>query len=164
MEMRKLSMRKIIEVLRPKFRHPMSNQQIAKSCSLSRTTVPDYLDRMLLAGLLWALDPALDNATLDGMLFPHNAPLPSADRGMYPVEYLFNELKRKRVTIDDHELFSTIVATQLPISNWHDNIKDPTIADAILDRLIHNAHKIILKGESMTKIRSTFPNWNNSEK
>jgi len=55
---------------------------------------------------------------------------------------------------DRHGLCSTIVATQLPIESWHDNIRDPTIADAILDRLIHNAHKINLKGESMRKLRS----------
>ena len=55
---------------------------------------------------------------------------------------------------DRHALSSTIVATQLPIESWHDNIRDPTIADAILDRLIHNAHKINLKGESMRKLRS----------
>lgn len=65
---------------------------------------------------------------------------------------------------DRHGLFSTIVATQLPITDWHDNIKDPTIADAILDRLIHNAHKITLKGDSMRKIRSRLTNGNNSEK
>lgn len=58
---------------------------------------------------------------------------------------------------DRHLLSSTIVATQLPIENWHDNIRDPTIADAILDRLIHNAHKINLKGESMRKLRSKAP-------
>lgn len=65
---------------------------------------------------------------------------------------------------DRHGLFSTVLATQLPISDWHDNIKDPTIADAILDRLIHNAHKIALNGESMRKIRSRLTNKNNSEK
>jgi len=56
-----------------------------------------------------------------------------------------------------HSLGSTIVSTQLPIESWHDNIQDPTIADAILDRLIHNAHKINLKGESMRKLRSNTP-------
>jgi len=65
---------------------------------------------------------------------------------------------------DRHGLFSTVVATQLPINAWHDNIKDPTIADAILDRLIHNAHKITLKGESMRKIRSRLTKEINSEK
>jgi len=56
------------------------------------------------------------------------------------------------VVEDRHAFCSTIVATQLPIENWHENIRDPTIADAILDRLIHNAHKINLKGESMRKL------------
>ena len=58
---------------------------------------------------------------------------------------------------DRHCLSSTIVATQLPIENWHDNIRDPTMADAILDRLVHNAHKINLKGESMRKLRAKAP-------
>jgi len=65
---------------------------------------------------------------------------------------------------DRHGLSSTIITTQLPISNWHDTIKDPTIADAILDRLIHNAHKITLKGESMRKLRSSLTIKKNSEK
>jgi len=52
---------------------------------------------------------------------------------------------------DRYELASTIVTSQLPIDLWHDNIGDPTIADAILDRLVHNSHKIILKGSSMRK-------------
>lgn len=68
------------------------------------------------------------------------------------------------VVEDRHGLASTIVATQLPISNWYENIQDPTIADAILDRLIHNAHKINLKGESMRKLRSSLTKEKNSEK
>ncbi len=46
---------------------------------------------------------------------------------------------------------STIVTSQLPVSSWHESIGDPTLADAILDRLIHNAHRIELKGDSMRK-------------
>jgi DNA replication protein DnaC len=46
---------------------------------------------------------------------------------------------------------STIVTSQLPVEAWHEAIGDPTIADAILDRIIHNAHKINLKGDSMRK-------------
>jgi len=57
---------------------------------------------------------------------------------------------------DRHGTASTIVTTQLPIEHWHENIRDPTIADAILDRLVHNAHKINLKGESMRKLRSNL--------
>jgi DNA replication protein DnaC len=55
---------------------------------------------------------------------------------------------------DRHQCTSTIVTSQLPLKHWHDFIGDPTLADAILDRLIHNAHKIELKGESMRKKKS----------
>lgn len=46
---------------------------------------------------------------------------------------------------------STIITAQLPVSGWHDMIGDPTIADAILDRIVHNAHRIELKGDSMRR-------------
>lgn len=62
---------------------------------------------------------------------------------------------------DRHTTASTIVATQIPVEHWHENIRDPTIADAILDRLVHNAHKINLKGESMRKLRSDLTMNNN---
>jgi DNA replication protein DnaC len=55
---------------------------------------------------------------------------------------------------DRHGSASTIVTSQLPIENWHEHIGDPTIADAILDRLIHNAHKIKMKGGSMRRKHS----------
>jgi len=46
---------------------------------------------------------------------------------------------------------STIITAQLPVSGWHDMIGEPTIADAILDRIVHNAHRIDLKGDSMRR-------------
>ena len=46
---------------------------------------------------------------------------------------------------------STIVTSQLPVEHWHEIIGDPTLADAILDRLVHNAHRLNLKGESLRK-------------
>ena len=52
---------------------------------------------------------------------------------------------------------STIITAQLPVSGWHDMIGEPTIADAILDRIVHNAHRIDLKGDS---IRRTDQNRN----
>lgn len=52
---------------------------------------------------------------------------------------------------DRHNQSSTIVTSQLPVSKWHASIGDATLADAILDRLAHNAHRINLKGESMRK-------------
>jgi hypothetical protein len=48
---------------------------------------------------------------------------------------------------------STIVTSQLPMSAWHDVVGDPTYADAILDRLVHNAHRIELSGESLRRAR-----------
>lgn len=57
---------------------------------------------------------------------------------------------------DRHNKKTTIVTSQLPVENWHDFINDPTLADAILDRLLHNAHKINLKGESMRKLMTTL--------
>jgi len=55
--------------------------------------------------------------------------------------------------IDDRaQARSTIIASQLPIETWHGVIGDATVADAILDRLVHGAHKLTLKGESMRKI------------
>jgi DNA replication protein DnaC len=48
-------------------------------------------------------------------------------------------------------LHSTLVTNQLPVNRWFDYLGDPTLADAILDRLIHNAHRIPLRGESMRK-------------
>ena len=46
---------------------------------------------------------------------------------------------------------STILTSQLPIGRWHEQIGDPTLADGILDRLVHNAHRIEMQGESMRK-------------
>jgi len=67
--------------------------------------------------------------------------------------------------IEDRQgIGSTIISTQVPMKSWFDAIGDPTIADAVLDRLIHNAHKINLKGESMRKIRSPLTKKNKSGK
>jgi DNA replication protein DnaC len=52
---------------------------------------------------------------------------------------------------DRHAKQATIVASQLPVSTWYDIIPDSTIADAILDRIIHTAIRIELKGESLRK-------------
>ena len=52
---------------------------------------------------------------------------------------------------DRHNLKSTMITSQMPVEHWHELIGDPTLADAILDRLIHNAHRVPLKGESLRK-------------
>ena len=55
---------------------------------------------------------------------------------------------------DRHRLRSTLITSQLPVDHWHEIIGNPTLADAILDRLVHNAYRINLKGESMRKKKS----------
>ena len=49
---------------------------------------------------------------------------------------------------------ATLITSQLPVDRWHDLIGDPTLADAILDRIIHNAHRIQLRGESLRRTKS----------
>lgn len=55
---------------------------------------------------------------------------------------------------DRHGIHSTLVISQIPVEHWHEIVGDATLADAILDRLIHNAHRVNLKGESMRKTKS----------
>jgi len=55
---------------------------------------------------------------------------------------------------DRYDRRSTLVTSQLPVKHWNDILADPTLADAIMDRLVHNGYKIELKGESMRKSKS----------
>jgi DNA replication protein DnaC len=72
------------------------------------------------------------------------------DWGLSPVTA---EQRRDLLEImeDRHGRGSTMITSQLPVEHWHEIIGDPTIADAILDRLVHNAHRLNLKGESLRK-------------
>ena len=58
---------------------------------------------------------------------------------------------------DRYDRSSTMVVTQVPVAEWHARFPDPTIGDAILDRLVHNAYRLCLKGESRRKINSPLP-------
>jgi len=98
MAKRRLSMRKIIEVLRLHSEHRMSIRQIAKSCSVAHSTVREYLDRARQAGLTWPLDPDLDNTALEVVLFSERS-LPADRRNMPPMEHLYKEMKREGVTL-----------------------------------------------------------------
>jgi DNA replication protein DnaC len=77
------------------------------------------------------------------------------DWGLVP---LTAEQRRDLLEIleDRHGVRSTLATSQLPLDKWHDLIGDPTLADAILDRLVHNAYKITLKGASMRKRQATL--------
>lgn len=72
------------------------------------------------------------------------------DFGLMPMS---EQTKRDLLEIldDRYDRRSTIVTSQLPVDQWHTYLNDPTLADAILDRLVHNAYRLTLKGESMRK-------------
>lgn len=59
------------------------------------------------------------------------------------------------ISEDRYQVRSTILTSQLPVARWHEQIGDPTIADGILDRFVHNAHRIEMRGESMRKTKTT---------
>jgi len=58
---------------------------------------------------------------------------------------------------DRHGKHSTIISSQVPVKNWYDVIGEQTVADAILDRLVHQSVRIELKGESLRKIKKESP-------
>ena len=64
---------------------------------------------------------------------------------------------------DRYQAGATVITSQCPLNDWHPNIGDPTLADAICDRLLHNAYKIELRGDSL-RLRSTSSNRNNERK
>ena len=74
------------------------------------------------------------------------------DFGLQPLDGQ-NRMTLLEIIEDRHKKGSVIITSQLPISKWYEIIGEKTIADAILDRLIHHAHRIDLKGESMRKMR-----------
>ena len=96
---RRLSMRKINEVLRLKLEKGFSARQIAKSCDISRSTVKDYLDRAQLNGLTWPLPDNLDDTAVGHLLFPSATQINTDKRLMPPMEYIHRELKKKSVTL-----------------------------------------------------------------
>jgi DNA replication protein DnaC len=55
---------------------------------------------------------------------------------------------------DRHGRRSTVIASQLPVKLWHDTIGEPTIADALLDRIVHSAHRLELQGSTLRRPRS----------
>lgn len=62
---------------------------------------------------------------------------------------------------DRHGKGALIITSQVPVNKWYEVIGEQTIADAILDRIVHNAHRIELKGESMRKKRMDISELNN---
>ena len=103
MAARRLSVRKIKEVLRLHHEKGLSTRQIAKSLDISRSTIREYLDRVQQAGLGWPLPSELDEASLEHRLFPSLHAVPQEKRQMLSPEYLHRELKKKGVRLIDEK-------------------------------------------------------------
>ena len=73
------------------------------------------------------------------------------DWGINPLD-THSRIALLQIIEDRHNKYATIITSQLPISAWHQYINENTVADAILDRIIHQAHRIELQGESMRKM------------
>lgn len=74
------------------------------------------------------------------------------DFGMQPLDEM-TRMMLLEIIEDRHQKSSTIIASQVPVAKWHEIIGESTVADAILDRLVHTAHRLELSGESMRKRR-----------
>jgi len=118
-------MRRIKEVLRLRYELGLGQRQIARN---------DGSLRNLLARL----------ARIDVLVIDDWAMAPLSE----PERRDFWEMCEDR-----YQVRSTVLTSQLPVSRWHEQIDDPTLADGILDRLVHNAHRIEMRGDSMLKTR-----------
>ncbi len=72
------------------------------------------------------------------------------DFGLHPFDSQ-NRLMLLEIIEDRHGKRSTVIASQVPVANWYDMLEEQTIADAIMDRLVHSSHRIDIKGDSMRK-------------
>lgn len=79
------------------------------------------------------------------------------DWGLSPLDSQA-KLALLQIIEDRHNRYATIITSQLPVAAWHQYIDDSTIADAILDRIIHQAHRVELEGESLRKLVKTKSN------
>jgi transposase len=99
MSKERLSMRKIKEILRLKWDQKMSNRLIARNCSVSRSTVAEYIVRAKKAGLSWPLPDELDDLAIENMLFSESCYKSTKNKSFPSMDYLHQELKKKGVTL-----------------------------------------------------------------
>lgn len=99
MAKKRLSMRKLKDVLRLKFECGLSNRKIASSCNVARSTVADYLERVQRCGISWPLPEGVSDTELERFLFPADPSSRSLKPPLPDFLYLHSELKRKGVTL-----------------------------------------------------------------
>lgn len=96
MPAKRLSMRKIKEILRLKYEIGLSIRQIARSCSVGKSTVSEYLSRASAAGLSWPLDDEMDEANLERLLFAEDLQVSSSKRPLPDWADIHTELRNKK--------------------------------------------------------------------
>jgi hypothetical protein len=198
MAAKRITMRKIRDILRLRLAAGLSIRQIKASTRVSIGSIQKLLSQAEHLGLSWPLPDELDDNQLAQLFYPGTDTTVSARFQLPDWSEVHQELKRKGMTLqllweaytqqypnrqlliiddwgleplkpaqrndlmeimdDRHGFNSTLMISQLPIDQWYASIGDNTLADAILDRLMHNAHRLQLKGESMRKIRAQLNN------
>jgi hypothetical protein len=146
----------------------LHQEQIARSCSIGQSTVHRYLERAEAAQLVWPLAEDWDDAKIEQLLFPVKVGFKAAASA--PIDFagihqelvtppLADQERRDFLEIceERYDFRSTILTSQVPVAKWHAQVGDPTLADSILDRLVHNAYRIDLTGGSIRKIKSRKP-------
>ena len=125
-------------------------------CAFAHKAVRDGFAAIYLRAsrLFQNLSLARADGSLQGMLrkIARTDVLVVDDWAMHPM----SEIERRdflEICDERYEHRSTVLTSQLPIAQWHKQIGDPTIADSILDRLVHNAYRIELDGESLRKMK-----------
>lgn len=109
---------------------------------------PRLLDQLRLARGEGTLQKQLAQVTKTDLLILD-------DFGLRPLSQV-ERLDLLEVIEDRYQTRATLITSQLPVEHWHDYLNDPTVADALLDRLLHNAHRLPLKGESLRKKGTTL--------
>ena len=124
------------------------------SCALGHRACRD--NRSVLYQRVPRLLEALGVARGDGRMLKTLARVQLLILDDWAITPLTAEQRRDLMEIvdDRHDRASTIVNSQVPVDHWHEHIGNPTIADAVLDRLVHGSHRIELQGESIRKLRA----------
>lgn len=123
----------------------LGHQACAQGFTVAYHGVQKLLGRLKLARMDGTINTVLDKLARTNLLVLD-------DFGLTRLEHQ-QQLDFMEIFEDRHMKNATIVVSQLPVSSWYDIIGEETIADAILDRLVHSSHRIELKGESLRKKR-----------
>jgi predicted transcriptional regulator len=149
-----ISMNKVRQILRL-HTQGYKKLQIAEQTGVARNTLKKYLKEFTESGLNFSEVNELSDKDLEDLFVKPKEQSPINDKlktlfDLFPM--VDKEMKRKVEIIEDrHGKSSLIITSQVPVSKWHDVIGEKTVADAILDRIVHQAHRLDLKGESLRK-------------